>query len=71
MTECVRQGEIDSIVAEDTFRMGYEAVEQIENELRGKPVPGRTMLAPVLVTRDNASSPQVQQLTTMDWFDRK
>jgi len=71
MAQCVSQGEIDSIIAEDTFRMGYQAVEQIENELRGNRVPERTMLTPVLITRDNANSPQVQQLTTMDWFDRK
>jgi ribose transport system substrate-binding protein len=71
MTQYVKQGEIDSIVAEDTFRMGYDAVEQIEHELQGQRVPKRSMLAPVLITRDNASSPRAQQLTTMDWFDRR
>jgi ribose transport system substrate-binding protein len=71
MIQYVTQGEIDSIIAEDTFRMGYDAVEEIDNELQGKPVPKRSMLAPVLVTRENAGSPQVQQLTTMDWFDRR
>jgi len=71
MTEYVRNGEIDCILAEDTFRMGFQAVEQISDQWLGKRVPARTMLAPVLIVRSNVDSPEVQLLTRMDWFDRK
>lgn len=65
----VKQGEIDSSIAEDTYNMGYRAVEQIAMAIRGAPVAPRTMLHPFMITRNNADSPEVQRLTDMRWFE--
>lgn len=65
----VEAGEIDSVLAEDSYAMGYQAVEQIANRASGKPVPGVTVLPPIMITRENASSARVQQLTTGFWIE--
>lgn len=71
MLHAVKAGEIDSIVAESMFRMGFEAVRQMQAKWRGQAVPRRTLLAPVLITRKNVDSPEIRHLTRMDWFDLK
>ena len=71
MLNAVGAGEIDSIVAESMFEMGFEAVRQMESKWRRQPVPQRTVLAPVLITRENVDSPQIRQLTRMNWFQLK
>ncbi len=68
MTDCVKQGRIDSIVAEDTYNMGFAAVRELTDRKLGKQLPARVVLAPVLVTKDNADSPQVKRLIDMVWF---
>jgi ribose transport system substrate-binding protein len=62
MISRVRAGEIDAIVAEDTYRMGYLAVQEICSQLAHQPVAPVTVLPPVLITPENASSPQVARL---------
>lgn len=63
----VRTGEIDSLVAQDTFTMGSEAVEEIARERRGEAVPPERTVAPVLITRQNVDQPQIQKVLDMDW----
>lgn len=62
MINCVRTGEVNAILAEDTYRMGYLAVQQIHAQLAHRAVPPVTVLPPVLVTRENASSARVARL---------
>jgi ribose transport system substrate-binding protein len=71
MTERVRQGLIDSIVSEDTYTMGFDAVQELAARRAGKPVPARTVLKPLLVTKENANSPELRRFTNMVWFDEK
>jgi ribose transport system substrate-binding protein len=65
----VEAGEIDSILAEDSYAMGYQAVKQIADRSSGRPVAGITVLPPLMITRENASSARVQQLTTGFWIE--
>jgi ribose transport system substrate-binding protein len=58
---------LDSVVFEDTRKMGAEAVRLIVAKLRGQSEPAVTKYEPVLVTRDNVNSAAVRQLTSMDW----
>ncbi len=51
-------GEIAAIVAENTYRMGYEAVELITRALAGEPLPARSMIPPMVITRQNLNSPE-------------
>lgn len=68
MTDFVRKGRIDAIIAEDTYTMGFTAVRELTDRNAGKQPPARTVLAPVLVTKENADSPQVKRLIDMVWF---
>ncbi len=63
----VRNGQIDSLIAENTFEMGYRAMELIARSPR--PItPGQQLkLPPTLITAENASSPSIQKLLSQDW----
>lgn len=55
-------GEIDSIIAEDTYAMGYRAATLLSRARQGKPVPPLTKISPRLITKDNLSSPEIQRI---------
>jgi len=63
----VRLGAIDSLVAEDTYTMGYEAVRTIDRLRHHLPVEARRIVEPVLVTQDNVDQPAIQHILDMDW----
>jgi ribose transport system substrate-binding protein len=63
----LRKGQIDSIIVENTFEMGYRAMDLIKAGQRGKSISGNQLLAPVLVTRENIDQPDVQRMLSMDW----
>jgi len=55
-------GEIDSLIAEDTYTMGYRAATLLSRVRQGKPVPALTKVSPRLITKDNLSSPEIQRI---------
>ncbi len=57
------KGEIAAIVAEDTYRMGYEAVGLIYATLAGAPLPARSVIEPRLLTRENVKSAEMSLFT--------
>lgn len=63
----VRRGEIDSIIVENTREMGSLAVQWIVAQRRGKYVPGRIELKPVLVTEANIDKAEIQQMLSLNW----
>jgi len=60
-------GEIDSIIVENTYEMGYRAIQLIAAQRRGEKVPAEIKLNPKLVTRENLNTPEVQRMLTMNW----
>lgn len=60
-------GEIDSVIVENTYEMGYRAVQFIAAENDGKSVPDVIRLSPTLVTKQNLDSPAVSRLLSMQW----
>jgi ribose transport system substrate-binding protein len=58
---------LDSVIIQNTRGMSQQAVEQIDARRNGRAVPPLTKLEPMLVTRDNIDSPEVQNWTSMDW----
>jgi len=58
---------VDSLVLEDTQRMGAEGVRLIVGKVHGVSGLPVTQIEPVLVTRENVNSVVVRQLTSMDW----
>jgi ribose transport system substrate-binding protein len=60
----VGTGEIAAIVAENTYRMGYEAVGLIVDSLAGKPVPARSVVPPLLITKQNFNGAEARLFTS-------
>lgn len=56
----LKSGVIDSLVAQDPFRMGYDSVKSAVAKLDGQTVQKIQNLAPRLVDRDNINTPDVQ-----------
>lgn len=63
----LRKGEIDSIIVENTFEMGYRAMNLIDAGQHGKSISSSQLLEPTLVTRRNIDRPDVQRMLSMDW----
>ncbi len=63
----LRLGEIDSLVAENTFAMGYQATRLITGHRAGGAQGQVLHFAPRLVTRENVDTPEIQQMLNMDW----
>lgn len=59
-------GEMDSIIAEDTYEMGYRAADLLARVRQGKPVPALTRVSPKLITKDNLSSPEMRRILGLD-----
>jgi ribose transport system substrate-binding protein len=60
----VGTGEIAAVLAENTYRMGYEAVGLIADSLAGKPLPARSVVAPLLITKQNFNSAEASVFTS-------
>jgi ribose transport system substrate-binding protein len=58
---------LDCFIVQDTRKMGAEAVRMILASLQGLPAAQQMQFEPVLVTRENAASPAIQKITSMDW----
>lgn len=58
---------LDSVIMQNTREMGNLAVQLIHAKLKGKSVPARITLEPLLVTRQTVNSKEVLHMTTMDW----
>jgi ribose transport system substrate-binding protein len=60
-------GKIDSIVAEDTYRLGYRATQMILDRRNEQPPSQLVLVKPVLVTRDTMYTPEVANMLSWDW----
>ena len=55
-------GGLDSVIAENTFEMGRQALEFLAEERNGRAVPAVIRLKPVLVTTSNINSPEIRKI---------
>jgi ribose transport system substrate-binding protein len=62
----VRAGEIDALVVQRPFEMGYVAVKTMADHLRGHAVERRVDTGSTLVTRDNLDAPETRALVSPD-----
>jgi ribose transport system substrate-binding protein len=60
-------GKIDSIVAEDTYRLGYRATRMILDRRSEQQAPQFVLVKPVLITRDTMYAPEVANMLSWDW----
>ena len=63
----LRAGNIDALIAENTFQMGADAVQSLQDQMLGRSSPTHILEKPVLVTLENADSEPVQHLLDMNW----
>ncbi len=59
----VGAGEIAAVIAENTYIMGYAAIDLIADSLGGKPLPPRTVVPPLLITKKNFNSAETMPFT--------
>jgi ribose transport system substrate-binding protein len=62
----VKNGVIDSLVVQNPFKMGQEAVRLAVEKLDGKPVTKMNALAPKLIDKENLDTPEVQAQVNPD-----
>jgi ribose transport system substrate-binding protein len=65
LANLVRLGFIDSLIAENTYEMGYRAIQLLAQPPASS--PQEIKLKPTLLTRANIDSPAVSPLISTDW----
>ena len=62
LVEAVRAGQIDGLVVQNPYRMGYEGVKAVVDTLKGRAVPRRIDTGVRVVTQANMGDPDVKEL---------
>lgn len=62
----LKGGTVDALIAQDPFRMGYEAVRTLVDKLNGKTPPRLVNLSARVVTRADLGKPEVKALLFPD-----
>jgi ribose transport system substrate-binding protein len=66
LVQGVRDGDIDGLIVQRPFEMGYQAVKTMVQHLRGQSVPARIDTGSTLVSKDNLDTPEIQALVHPD-----
>ncbi len=65
LANAVRLHQIDALIAEDSYQMGYRAVELLtENQSQ---TPKMIKLSPLLITAENVDAPETKPFIANDW----
>jgi ribose transport system substrate-binding protein len=62
LLDALKNGEIDGLVVQDPFKMGYEGVKCIALHAKGQSVPKKIDTGVALVTKANLEDPKVKEL---------
>jgi ribose transport system substrate-binding protein len=62
----LHEGVIDALVAQDPFKMGFEAVRTVVDALDGKTPPKRLDLQAVVITKPDLEKPEIHALLYPD-----
>jgi ribose transport system substrate-binding protein len=66
LVQALKDGEIDGLVLQNPFNMGYLAVKTMVDHLKGKKVEKRIDTGAKLVTKENLEDPAVKELVQPD-----
>ena len=58
----LKSGVIDALVAQDPFRIGYEAVKTVVDKLNGQTPPKRMDLSAKMITKPDLEKPEIHKL---------
>jgi ABC-type sugar transport system substrate-binding protein len=64
----IRNGGLDSVVAQDTREIGKLAIQQIDQKLHGGRIPDKLIVQPKLLTRENIDAPEMRDVLTAHWW---
>jgi len=62
LVEGLKKGDLDSLIIQNPFKMGYEGVKSILRHLEGKAVPKEFDTGVELITQDRLSDPKIVEL---------
>lgn len=62
LLDALKQKEIDALVAQDPYRMGYLGVKTLVDHMHGQHVEQRVDTGVHLITRDNLGDPEIENL---------
>ena len=60
LLEALKKGEIDALIVQDPFEMGYRSMLAAISKLKGGNPEHIQNIAPTLVTRENMDTPEIQ-----------
>jgi ribose transport system substrate-binding protein len=66
LIEGLRAGVIDALVAQDPFKIGYETVKSLAEDLRGKAPPKRIDLSATVITKSDLDKPEIKAILFPD-----
>ncbi|HSO35300.1 MAG TPA: substrate-binding domain-containing protein, partial [Labilithrix sp.] len=66
LVSALKEGDVDGLVVQNPFNMGYLAVKTMADHLRGKKVDKRIDTGARLVTKDNIDDPAVKEIMQPD-----
>jgi ribose transport system substrate-binding protein len=66
LIDYLRDGTIDALVAQDPFRIGYEAVKTLAQKLSGQTPPKKLDLNARVITREDLDKPEVKAMLFPD-----
>ena len=66
VVQYLKDGTIDAIVAQDPFRIGYEAVKTVVDKLKGGTPPKAIHLSATVVTKGDLDKPEIKTLLSQD-----
>jgi ribose transport system substrate-binding protein len=65
LIEALKNGEINTLVAQDPSRMGYQSIKTMVDYIRGKKIPLSINIGVRLVTRENLNDPEIKKRYSM------
>jgi ribose transport system substrate-binding protein len=64
----IHSGGIDSVILQNTYQMGREAMKLMDQEMHGGTGRTHVVVEPELVTREDIDSDRVRQMLDLSWF---
>jgi ribose transport system substrate-binding protein len=62
LVDGLQQGDLDSLIIQNPYKMGYEGVKAIVRHLRGERVDKQVDTGVELITKDRLSDPKIKEL---------
>jgi ribose transport system substrate-binding protein len=62
LVDALQKKELDALVSQDPFKMGYEGVKTLVTHIRGQTVPQQVDTGVHLITRENLNTPEITTL---------